>query len=364
MLRIRHNVDMTGRNTFGMKVTAACVVEYDCPEDLEGLRALQSSGKCAYPVLHIGAGSNLLFTKEFFPGTLLHSNSRFIGVEEEACGLAAGEVAIEVGAAVPFDEFCSWAARKGLWGVENLSGIPGETGAAAVQNIGAYGVEAKDIILTVNCYDMVRGRRVSFPADDCGYGYRDSLFKRDRKGRYIVTSVTFRLYTEPHPMLDYGHIRAAVEAARDSAAKAARDNAAELTPQLIRDVILQIRDSKLPDPKKIGSAGSFFKNPVVPKSAYDKAASIATLDLGPGCTVPCYDMGSGFVKIPAAWLIEQCGWKGYRSGNVGVYEKQPLVLINATGEATPAEVIDLETKIIASVKEKFDITLSPEVEHV
>ncbi len=279
-------------------------------------------------------------------------------------------MAVEVGAAVLFDDFCDWAARQGLWGVENLSGIPGETGAAAVQNIGAYGVEAKDVILKVNCYDMVLGRRASFPVDDCGYGYRDSLFKRDRKGRYVVTSVTFRLYTEPHPVLDYGHIRSAVEEAAKAAATtnkksaSADAGAADLTPQTIRTVILGIRDSKLPDPRKIGSAGSFFKNPIVPKSAYDKAASIATLTLGPDYKAPFYDMGSGFVKIPAAWLIEQCGWKGYRSGNVGVYDKQPLVLINATGKATPDEVLALEEKIIASVKEKFDITLSPEVEHV
>lgn len=369
MLKIRHNVDMTGRNTFGMRVTAACVVEYDCPEDLAELRIYQSSGKCPYPVLHIGSGSNLLFTKEFFPGTLLHSNSRFIGLEDSAkVSRRDGDVAVEVGAAVLFDDFCGWAAREGLWGVENLSGIPGETGAAAVQNIGAYGVEAKDVILKVNCYDMVLGRRVSFPVDEGGYGYRDSLFKRDRKGRYVVTSITFRLWRDPHPMLDYGHIRSAVEEAAKAATTAAENAAntvpAPVTPQMIRNVILKIREGKLPDPQKIGSAGSFFKNPIVPKSAYDKAASIATLTLGPDHKAPFYDMGSGFVKIPAAWLIEQCGWKGYRSGNVGVYDKQPLVLINATGKATPDEVLALEEKIIASVKEKFGITLSPEVEHV
>ena len=238
-----------------------------------------------------------------------------------------------LGAGVIFDDFCAWAAEKGLWGVENLSHIPGETGAAAVQNIGAYGVEIKDVIDKVNCYDMVLGREVSFKADECGYGYRDSLFKRDRKGRYIVTSVTFRLSANAKPVLDYGHIRSAVESSltdrgvqEGSAPSGAaiqdgieRRNAFPgLTPSIIRNVIVGIRKSKLPEPSEMGSAGSFFKNPVVPKSDYDRVASIATLYNGAGCSVPHYDMGSGFVKIPAAWLIEQCGWKGHPIGVSGL----------------------------------------------
>ncbi len=371
MMEIKHNADMTRRNTFGMRVTAAALVEYDSIEDLPEICGKLRSGEFPSPVLHIGTGSNLLFTKELFPGTLLHSNIKYINTLSPA-----GEIEVEVGAGIIFDDFCKWACGQGLWGVENLSGIPGETGAAAVQNIGAYGVEAKDAILLVKCYDVNLDRLVSFKADDCGYGYRDSLFKRDRKGRYIVTSVVFRLTRDPRPVLGYGHLRSAVEEALGTTTEAtAPQPAAEtattqpaavpagLTPQLLREVILRTRDSKLPDPAKIGSAGSFFKNPVVPKSAYDKAASIATLE-GPDTKVPFYDMGSGFVKIPAAWLIEHCGWKGYREGNAGVYEKQPLVLINATGEATAAEILDLEARIVTSVKEKFDITLTPEVEHV
>ncbi|MCD8312769.1 MAG: UDP-N-acetylmuramate dehydrogenase [Bacteroidales bacterium] len=380
MLRIEHNVDMTGRNTFGMKVVAACVVEYDEVADLAECRRRLESGMAEGtlptpfkgPVLHIGACSNLLFTKEFFPGILLHSNIRYIrvlddeGLDRSVFGELVspqsgsdtssdcrGEVKVEVGAGVTFDDFCAWAAEKGLWGVENLSGIPGEAGAAAVQNIGAYGVEVKDVILKVNCYDMVLGRSVSFGADDCGYGYRTSLFKTHRKGRYIVTSVTFRLSREARPALGYGHLRAAVEAENK-----------ELTPGLIRDVVLRIRNGKLPDPKVLGSAGSFFKNPVVPRSDYDKAASIARFEFGEDCKLPFFDVGSGFVKIPAAWLIEHCGWKGRRMGGAGVYEGQPLVLVNVTGEATAAEVIALEETIVKSVKDKFDITLSPEVEHV
>ena len=409
---IRYNIDITDRNTFGMRVRAACVVEYDSISDLAEIRGLLSPDadrvgpvqdgdatgtqerpdrKLPAPVLHIGGGSNLLFTKNF-PGTLLHSRIKFIraaeaiGNDMDDSAASQGsdfpghrDIMVEVGAGTTFDDFCRWAAEKGLWGVENLSHIPGETGAAAVQNIGAYGVEIKDVIDKVNCYDMVLGREVSFKACECGYGYRDSLFKRDRKGRYIVTSVIFRLSADPKPILDYGHIRSAVESVRTDRgiqkgsvpSGPAVQNGLEvgkvvpgLTPAIIRDVITGIRKEKLPEPDETGSAGSFFKNPVVPKSDYDRVASIAALYLGEGCTVPHYDAGSGFVKIPAAWLIEQCGWKGYREGNVGVYDRQPLVIINATGKATPDEVIALEDKIVSSVHSRFGITLTPEVEHI
>lgn len=381
MIAIRENVDLTDRNTFGMRVKAACVVEYDSIDDLEEIRKMLSpegEGKrLAAPVLHIGGGSNLLFTKDF-PGTLLHSRIKFIRIFDDSH--KDGDVTVEVGAGTVFDDFCAWAAGKGLWGVENLSHIPGETGAAAVQNIGAYGVEIKDVIDMVNCYDMVLGRSVSFNADDCGYGYRDSLFKRDRKGRYIVTSVTFRLSSTPAPVLDYGHIRSAVESAlrmdkpgrtRDSS-KGERsysqtlpeDTIPGLTPAIIRETVTAIRKEKLPEPSETGSAGSFFKNPVVPRSDYDRVASIAALYLGKDCKVPHYDAGSGFVKIPAAWLIEQCGWKGYKKGNVGVYDRQPLVIVNTTGMATPEEVLALEKEIVSSVRERFGITLTPEVEHI
>ena len=419
---ISYNTDLADRNTFGMRVKAACVVEYDSIGDLAEIRGLLSPDgampgtfpgndpagpperpdrKLPAPVLHIGGGSNLLFTRDF-PGTILHSRIKFIRADDDVTANAeavhqesdprrghcpAGqeqaigdrEILVEVGAGTTFDDFCAWAAEKGLWGVENLSHIPGETGAAAVQNIGAYGVEIKDVIDKVNCYDMVLGREVSFKACECGYGYRDSLFKRDRKGRYIVTSVIFRLSADPKPILDYGHIRSAVESVRTDRgiqkgsvpSGPAVQNGLDvgkvvpgLTPAIIRDVITGIRKEKLPEPDETGSAGSFFKNPVVPKSDYDRVASIAALYLGEGCTVPHYDAGSGFVKIPAAWLIEQCGWKGYREGNVGVYDRQPLVIINATGKATPDEVIALEDKIVSSVHSRFGITLTPEVEHI
>ena len=353
-MEIIRDYDLTARNTFGMKVHCACLVEYDSVGELEKLYAghLYDLPK---PVLHIGGGSNLLFTKDF-PGTVFHSRIRFIEPDFQST-----DCFVEVGAGVVFDDFCGWAAENNLWGAENLSYIPGETGAAAVQNIGAYGVEVKDIIYKVKCFDAVTGRMVEFSRDECGYGYRESLFKTDRKGRYVVTSVVFRLHRTPAPVLDYGHIRSAVE---EEAGVSGDELLKVLMPGLVRKVITDVRKTKLPEPSETGSAGSFFKNPVVPKSAYDKVVSVARLSLGDSCTVPGYDAGSGFVKIPAAWLIEQCGWKGYIEGNVGVYGKQPLVLVNVTGNASPDEVVALERKIIRSVMEKFDIQLHPEVEHV
>lgn len=289
-----------------------------------------------------------------------------------------------------FDDFCQWAAQQGLWGVENLSYIPGEVGASAVQNIGAYGVEVKDVIHTVYCYDTVEEEFVSFPVQECGYGYRDSIFKDPQiKGRYIVTHVVFALSSEPQPRLEYGHLAVAVaEATSDSSDPL-------LTPSLIRKVIIKIRKEKLPEPSVMGSAGSFFKNPVISLEHFQSIEAAAKAEHGADYKVPhyiiegqpsvesahegCGSKSSGChsersvsevekspqqIKIPAAWLIEQCGWKGRRSGGAAVYDKQPLVIVNYTGEAYPEEIIGLEKRIIASVKDKFGIELHPEVDHI
>ena len=294
-------------------------------------------------------------------------------------------VLVSVGAGVVFDDFCDWAAKEGLWGVENLSYIPGEVGASAVQNIGAYGVEVKDVIRKVYCYDTVEEEFVNFSVEECGYGYRDSIFKNPEiKGRYIVTHVVFALSREPQPKLDYGHLKDAVSAA-----------GSDLTPALIRKVIIRIRKEKLPEPSVKGSAGSFFKNPVVSQEHFARIEAAAKAEHGPDYNVPhyvvsdpgtvipnplyhceerssschCEEQGdvaisSPMVKIPAAWMIEQCGWKGKRSGGAAVWEKQPLVIVNYTGEAYPEEIVGLEKRIIASVKAKFGVDLHPEVEHV
>ena len=369
-------------NTFGMKVKARCFIEYDSVADLVDIEFEE----LARPVLHIGGGSNLLFTDDF-KGTVLHSKIDFIEILDkchsipEAPAFAgsgtpypgvgkcllhtngtlsadfkpSNEVLVSVGAGVVFDDFCAWAAKEGLWGVENLSYIPGEVGASAVQNIGAYGVEVKDVIRRVYCYDTVEEEFVNFSVEECGYGYRDSIFKDPEvKGRYIVTHVVFALSRVPQPKLEYGHLK-------DAFAEVASSS---LTPDLIRKTIIKIRKEKLPEPSVKGSAGSFFKNPVISMADFQRIEASAKAELGTDYMVPHYDLPDGTVKVPAAWMIEQCGWKGRRSGGAAVWEKQPLVIVNYTGEAFPEEIIGLEKRIIASVKAKFGVELHPEVEHI
>ncbi len=392
MINTTYYQDLTKMNTFGMKVKARCFIEYDSVADLVDIEFEE----LARPVLHIGGGSNLLFTDDF-KGTILHSKINFIEILDDA---QAETVLVSVGAGVVFDDFCDWAAKEGLWGVENLSYIPGEVGASAVQNIGAYGVEVKDVIKTVYCYDTVDEEFVNFDVEDLDYGYRDSAFKDPEiKGRYIVTHVVFALSRTPQPRLEYGHLKEAVLSASvrechsvpetpsqvnlgpspypgvgkcllhtngtsPSDTDAEQEKLAKVTPALIRKVIIKIRKEKLPEPSVMGSAGSFFKNPVISAEHYARIEAAAKAELGTDYKVPHYDLPDGTVKVPAAWMIEQCGWKGKRSGNAAVYDKQPLVIVNYTGEAYPEEIIGLEKRIIASVKAKFDIELHPEVDHI
>ncbi len=397
-----------------MKVTAAAFAEYESQEDL---RAILSERSLPRPFLFVGGCSNLLFTRDF-PGTVVHSAMKTISVlsAEKARSLACDgftqsenssqteePVLVEVGSGVVFDDFAAWAAAEGLWGVENLSHIPGEVGAGAVQNVGAYGVEAKDVIVRVNCIEISSGKAVSLKNSECGYGYRASNFKGEWKGRYAVTSVVFALSRTPRPHLDYGHLRSAVEAAlpAGSSSRASKDGSPlkgqsqegskdrlpekgsplkgqsqegskdrlpeGLTPGLIREVVTAIRREKLPEPETLGSAGSFFKNPVISPAHFEKILSSHRAANGLEAAVPHYDVlqeGAPAVKVPAAWLIEQCGWKGREMGGAACYSKQPLVIVNLSGSATPGEVIALENAIIASVRERFNINLHPEVEHI
>ena len=329
------NYDLSNQNTFRMKVKAALYIEYDNVEELQSLdlKALPQ------PVFHMGAGSNLLFTKDF-PGTILHSNIKFIKYVD----MGLDEVLLTVGSGVVFDDLIANVAGNGLWGMENLSLIPGEVGAAAVQNIGAYGVEAKDVISGVVCLDTKDWTKTVFKVGECAYGYRDSRFKHER-GRYIITSVLFRVTRKYSPKLDYGGVRAALEG-RDLQA---------LTPMDVREAIIGIRNAKLPDPAQIGSAGSFFKNPVISREHFERFATPET---------PHYDLPDGTVKVPAAWLIDQCGFRGKVLGGAQVYEKQPLVIVNASGSASPEDVLTLENQIIAAVQARYEITLHPEVDHI
>ena len=345
---IRHEAyDLSRQNTFGMRVSCRLYVEVTDPEDLLTL----DFDALPQPLFVMGGGSNLLFTRDF-PGTVLHMANQGITLNPVISTKAEGraEKSATVAAGVVFDDFCAWAAAEGLWGPENLSLIPGEVGASAVQNIGAYGVEAKDIIDTVHAFDRQERRFVDIPGADCGYGYRTSLFKTAWKGRYIITAVTFHLSTAPQPKLDYGGVR-----------KALGDR--EPAPQVIRETIIGIREQKLPDPKEIGSAGSFFCNPVIDREHFERIVAIAKAENGPEYEVLHYDVGDR-VKVPAAWMIDQCGFKGMRLGGAQVYPKQPLVIVNATGTATPEEIVALEQRVIGTIKEKYGIELHPEVEHV
>ena len=427
MVKTEYYKDLTKMNTFGMKVKARCFIEYDSVADLVDIEFEE----LARPVLHIGGGSNLLFTDDF-KGTVLHSKIDFIEILDEgqggtersicsqdhSCHSERSEesfppVLVSVGAGVVFDDFCAWAAKEGLWGVENLSYIPGEVGASAVQNIGAYGVEVKDVIRRVYCYDTVEEEFVSFGVEECEYGYRDSVFKDPEvKGRYIVTHVVFALSREPRPRLEYGHLKEAVSASLSGdpriepsalthplagggmSPESNAETASRLTPMMVRKVIIRIRKEKLPEPSVVGSAGSFFKNPVISREHFERIEAAAKAEFGHDYKVPHYIIetepsschpepsschpepsschperseGSSpeqLIKIPAAWMIEQCGWKGRRSGGAAVWEKQPLVIVNYTGEAYPEEIVGLEKRIIASVKAKFGVELHPEVEHI
>ena len=295
-------------------------------------------GEC---LLHIGAGSNLLFTKDF-DGVLFHSRICFArALEEDAEG-----VNIEAGAGIVMDDLIAQVADMGLYGLENLSHIPGEVGASAVQNVGAYGVEAKDVIREVHVIAVESGEECVFSNADCRFGYRDSIFKNEWKGQYIITSVVFHLSKQPQPRLDYGNLRQAL------AGK-------EPTPMNIREAVIAIRKQKLPEPEDLGSAGSFFKNPIISPEHFQ---TILQQEHKTEAEIPHFETADG-IKIPAAWLIEQCGWKGKRQGGAQVYEKQPLVIVN-TGNATAQDIITLAADITESIAQRFQITLHPEVNYI
>ena len=324
-------------NTFGIPAHARVYAEYT---SLEELRALLQTYQGEH-LLHIGAGSNLLFTKDF-DGVVLHSRICFArALEEDAEG-----VNIEAGAGIVMDDLIAQVADMGLYGLENLSHIPGEVGASAVQNVGAYGVEAKDVIREVHAVAVESGEECVFSNADCRFGYRDSIFKNEWKGQYIITSVVFHLSKQPQPHLDYGNLRQAL------AGK-------EPTPMNIREAVIAIRKQKLPEPEDLGSAGSFFKNPII---THEHFQTILQQEQKTAAEIPHFETADG-IKIPAAWLIEQCGWKGKRQGGAQVYEKQPLVIVN-TGNATAQDIITLAAEITESIAQRFQITLHPEVNYI
>lgn len=334
---VSKNSSLLPFNTFGIDVNADYLIEYSTVEELEEI--LKSDLLRSNRHLQVGKGSNLLFICDF-KGVILQSQIKSIQVIAEDLK----SVYVEVGAGVDWDDFVAFAVQNGWGGVENLSFIPGEVGASAVQNIGAYGVEVQDVIEQVNAVEIENVELKSFSNSECQYGYRESIFKSKLKGKFIIVSVVFRLEKIPTFKLNYQHLEQEVI------------NNGNIQLENIRETVIAIRKSKLPDPAEIGNAGSFFMNPVISKSLFDKL-HIENPDM------PHYFVSQTEEKIPAGWLIEQCGWKGERIGNAGVHDKQALVLVNLGG-ATGEEIVHLANKIQQSVKEKFGIELKPEVNYI
>ncbi len=326
---------LLSHNTFGIDVSAARFLEYASVGELQQQIA---QGAVTTPFLHIGGGSNLLFTKDY-DGLILHSCIEGIEVTEED----ERTVSVRVGAGVVWDDFVAYCVAHGWYGAENLSLIPGEVGAGAVQNIGAYGVEVKDLITAVETVNIQGDQRV-YSIEECGYAYRNSIFKRPENKSVFVTYVRFRLSKEEYYTLDYGTIRQEL------------GKYPELTLLVVRKVIIDIRESKLPDPKVMGNAGSFFMNPIVSKEKL-----LALQQEYP--QIPYYELADGQVKIPAGWMIDQCGWKGKSLGPAAVHDKQALVLVNRGG-AKGSDIIALSDAVRASVREKFGIDIHPEVNFV
>lgn len=325
------NYNLKTHNTFGIDAKCSRFLEYESvAEAQEVAKILRES---SIPYIIIGGGSNLLLTKDY-EGIVVHSACK--GVERRGNSLICGSGEV-------WDDIVAKSIAMQLYGAENLSLIPGDVGASAVQNIGAYGSEVKDLIRKITAVEISTGAVREFNHTECEYGYRQSRFKHEWKNRFLIISVEYELSEAFQPRLDYGNIRAELE----------RRNITEPTAQQLRDTIIDIRNAKLPDPKVMGNAGSFFMNPIVSREKYEQ---LAEQYVG----MPHYGIDADNVKIPAGWMIDQCGWKGKSLGRAGVHDKQALVLVNRGG-ATGAEIVALCEAIQKDVKAKFDIDIHPEV---
>lgn len=331
-MKIINNCPLKERHTFGMDVKADRLIEFANEDELKS--ALTGAVK---PLLFMGGGSNLLFLNNY-SGTVLHSVIDNINIVAED----DNSVSVRVGSGVVWDDFVAYCVEKGWWGVENLSLIPGEVGASAVQNIGAYGVEVKDVLQSIEAISVDDLSKRIFTNAECNYAYRDSIFKKSLKGKYVITYVTYSLSKIANPNIGYGALKSVLT-----------ENP---SLQEIRDAIITVRSSKLPDPKVYGNAGSFFMNPVIPMEQF-----VALQSRYPD--IPSYPALDGYIKVPAGWLIEKSGWKGKSLGNAAVYEKQALVLINRGG-ATGMEVKHLADTVIADIQKIFGITLHAEVNYI
>jgi UDP-N-acetylmuramate dehydrogenase len=334
------DADLSKLNTFRLHSVASALVTFTTADDL---RQILNDKSLPKPLKSIGSGSNLLLQPRF-NGTILMSDDTSISFNNDG----DNDVIVTAGAAVEMDALALACAQKELWGLENLSGIPGTAGAAPVQNVGAYGLEVGQIVANVRCFDTVTTSIIDFAPEDLAFAYRDSMLKR-AAGRYIVLSTSLRLSRKPNPRLGYANLHTLLE----------EYPAQQLTPLIVRNRIIATRNSKLPAVDTIGSAGSFFKNPVVDRSVYQKITA-----LHPEKNVPYYAVGDTQVKIPAAWLIDNAGCKSLKKGGAAIWQQQPLVIVNSDGTATAADIIELEQAVIQRVASRYGITLSPEVEHL
>lgn len=330
-----YDFNLKEHNTFGIDVKCRRFIEFESVDEL--LQIVNSLTDADKPLLVLGGGSNMLFTADY-EGTVLHSAIKgHVAVQTDE------GIMLRCGSGEVWDDIVSLCVSNRMYGAENLSLIPGDVGASAVQNIGAYGAEAKDIILKVEAMDLQTGKMCEFTNEECEYAYRKSKFKGEWRNRFVITYVTYKLSEVFCPCLDYGNIRAELE----------KRNIKVPTAEQLRNVIIDIRNEKLPDPKVEGNAGSFFMNPVVPKAKYEELVA----RFG---NVPHYSVDDNNEKIPAGWMIDQCGWKGKSLGKAGVHSRQALVLVNRGG-AEGKDIVALCDAIKRDVKDKFGIDIVPEV---
>lgn len=332
MIKEYNTYPLLQHNTFGIEVTATRFVEFTCEDDIVDFLGTGFAGKS----MVIGGGSNLLFVDNF-DGTVFHSAIMGIDVIDEC----DNDLLVRVGSGVNWDQFVAYCVERGWHGLENLSLIPGEVGASAVQNVGAYGVEAGDLIERVEAVALATAEKRVFTHDDCRFAYRYSIFKAQEKDRNIITYVTYRLKKSSVFKLNYGNLHERVESLGGA------------TLENVRRAVCEIREAKLPNPSQVGSAGSFFMNPVVSSSQAAQLLCLYPL-------MPQYPLPDGNVKLSAGWMIEQCGWKNTPHEHVGVYKHQALVVINRGG-ATGHDVIEFAQAVVESVKEKFGVELNMEV---
>lgn len=332
---IQKNVSLSIYNTFGLNYRSKYFISFNTED--EAIKLFSEKGTISGPMLILGGGSNILFTGDY-SGTIIHPEIKGVDIEEKNDEY----VIVSSGAGEEWDSFVEWTVSKGFGGIENLSLIPGKVGSAPVQNIGAYGVEAKDTILKVRAVSTEDGSVREFDKSECQFGYRKSIFKAAMKGKYLVTKVWFRLAIKPVLNLVYGSL----------ADEVAKLGGASLNN--VRDAVIKIRKSKLPDPAILGNAGSFFRNPLV-----DFTVAESLRKQYP--QMPCYEDPSGGIKLAAGWLIEKCGWKGKRSGSCGVHDKQALVIVNYGG-ASGTEILNFAEEIKKSVWYRFEVELEKEVE--